>query len=389
MTNYTIKPLKKISILGGNARNKGALLMLENTINILRESGVETFYIFTPYPSQDKKFIEKYKNTNLNVFLVKWDPKNIIISYFYSLIKSKKTKINSSIFCSDLVLDISGISFVENRGLKYLIYNSLTVLIPFNLGKKIIKLPQSFGPLNSKFYKFVSRKCLSKCKVIFSRGLISKKTLDEIGIKNIQITDLGFARNIDASDNKTNVIGIQPSIVVKKYFKKINLDYEIFLSKLIDKLLKLNFKIIVFPQSYSQIESDYTFNDSIIINMLEKKFLSNNSIEFINNDLSLEEIFEIYQKLDICITSRFHGMITSLMSEVPVIVIGWNHKYEEILMDFNLEKFSLDISTKLEYQVLELLDLINKEYTEIKFSIKSKKSNYKKEKEIILSSLME
>jgi polysaccharide pyruvyl transferase WcaK-like protein len=46
------------------------------------------------------------------------------------------------------------------------------------------------------------------------------------------------------------------------------------------------------------------------------------------------------------IGSRYHSLAGALSSQVPVIAMGWSHKYEELLGDFGLEdsKVSADMS---------------------------------------------
>jgi polysaccharide pyruvyl transferase WcaK-like protein len=39
----------------------------------------------------------------------------------------------------------------------------------------------------------------------------------------------------------------------------------------------------------------------------------------------------------VVLTSRFHGMIAALSEARPVVVVGWSHKYAEVLHDFGME----------------------------------------------------
>ena len=47
-------------------------------------------------------------------------------------------------------------------------------------------------------------------------------------------------------------------------------------------------------------------------------------------------------KWDLMVTSRFHGMIAGLSMGVPTLVIGWSHKYGEVLKMFELENLAFD-----------------------------------------------
>ena len=173
-------------------------------------------------------------------------------------------------------------------------------------------------------------------------------------------------------------IGISPSIVVKKYFEEKKLNYENFLIELISSLNQKGYKLTLFPQSYSPNGEKDTFDDSSIINYIASK-INTSDVEIINKDLSLEELSNIYKNLDICITSRFHGMIMAVNNNVYPIVIGWNHKYEEVINDLNLTKSSIRIDKDMSLEVVNNLDkLINNYAKEMKMLVSNREKVSKK-----------
>ena len=46
----------------------------------------------------------------------------------------------------------------------------------------------------------------------------------------------------------------------------------------------------------------------------------------------------------VLVTSRFHAMISGLATSTPTVVVGWSHKYREVLDDFGLSSLGLDSS---------------------------------------------
>jgi len=42
------------------------------------------------------------------------------------------------------------------------------------------------------------------------------------------------------------------------------------------------------------------------------------------------------------IAARYHSVISSLSSCVPVLALSWHHKYKEVLKMFDLEKYCLE-----------------------------------------------
>ena len=181
------------------------------------------FYISVPF--ERDKTIKKLAESHGIIFeLIEWRTINILISYFLSnfLYLKKFTKTNRALLNSEFTLDISGICFVENRGLKYLIYNLICIYLPLNNNTKIVKLPQSFGPINSKSYMKIATKSLEKCFLIFTRGTSSFNLLQNMGVKSTESLDLGLLNlmNESSTSDKKQAIGIVPSIIVKNKYKK-------------------------------------------------------------------------------------------------------------------------------------------------------------------------
>jgi polysaccharide pyruvyl transferase WcaK-like protein len=46
--------------------------------------------------------------------------------------------------------------------------------------------------------------------------------------------------------------------------------------------------------------------------------------------------------MDAALVSRFHAMVGALCMHTPVLVLGWSHKYAEVMQQFELEEWVLD-----------------------------------------------
>ena len=124
----------------------------------------------------------------------------------------------------------------------------ICIYLPSNFNSKIIKLPQSFGPINSKIYRKITSISLNKCSLIFSRGTSSFNILSEMGVKSIESLDLGLLDldDLNTTNSEKGTVGIVPSIIVKINTKIIKIMLLKFMNLLkITKTQTLLFLIIL------------------------------------------------------------------------------------------------------------------------------------------------
>ena len=334
------------TIIGSSASNLGALLMLDETL-INFKNKFHTFYICVPF-KRDKEIIEKLANSHGITFeLIEWNIVNIIGSYLLSnfLYIKKITKINKALLNSKFTLDISGICFVQSRGLKYFIYNLICIYLPSNFNSKIIKLPQSFGPINSKIYRKITSISLNKCSLIFSRGTSSFNILSEMGVKSIESLDLGLLDldDLNTTNSEKGTVGIVPSIIVKNKYKKNNQDYASQIYEFIKNNKNTDF--IIFNHTYSKKFNN--FSDNLLIDEIMGLFNSEVGNLRVKNDIqNLDELKNIYKSLDMIITSRYHSLVLAIKHGVYPLVIGWNQKYNDLLNKFDLNNSIINTNFK-------------------------------------------
>jgi len=61
---------------------------------------------------------------------------------------------------------------------------------------------------------------------------------------------------------------------------------------------------------------------------------------FIDRELSSQTLRYLIGRCDYFVASRFHAMVSSLAMAVPTLVIGWSHKYQEVLEMFQLDEWA-------------------------------------------------
>ena len=294
----------------------------------------------------------------------------------------------------DAVVDLSGISFVDGRGLGLLIYNISIVLPGLFFNKPTYKLSQSLGPFKDVMNRFVSKWLLSKCREVVARGVNTLEHLRNLEInrashypdtsfameipENIILTAKRMINNKIKNKDQIKLVIISPSMVVKNYCKKSGLNLVNELSETIYQLSKKNIHCALLAHStYSGISKN---DDLCVVNEIISNVKLNYNIDLPHFDAKGDPRLAraIIGCADVFLACRFHALIAALSQSVPVLTIGWSHKYFEAASPFDMEKYTINYLDTNKDHLVYLISklLIDKEkYSDkmIKIAIESKK----------------
>jgi colanic acid/amylovoran biosynthesis protein len=388
--------------------NRGSEAMLTTTVHeIKKRKPNTTINIFSYYPRHDKLLLN---DKSINIFSSA--PEYLLFVLFpasiiYKLAKTLKLKplISAtpqairSLGNSNVLIDLAGISFVDGRE-KLLPYNTLSILPAIVIGTPVVKFSQAMGPFQKKINRIISKLILPRCNMIYARGGTSLSHLNQLGINKTKFqlaSDIAFLHTKNCSlttenesyfnsalqDLKANkkkiklLVGISPNAVIYKKHKK---PYLKSLIKLIKYFQNTHHTVLIFPNAtlpFSKLKN----NDLVIIEELKKSFPKTgkkSNIIFIDHCINTGQIKNLIGLCDLTIVSRFHAMIASLSLGVPPIVIGWSHKYAEVMNQFGLENFVLDYKNFNINKIKQLSNQIEKQNRQIKKTIKSQLPRNKK-----------
>lgn len=271
----------------------------------------------------------------------------------------------------DLLLDVSGISFSDGRE-KYLPYNILRIWPALLLGVPVINLAQALGPFKNPLVRLSARLFLPRCARIYARGAVTAEHLRDLGLpadrweraddvaflykpeyslsaENDALIDMLGAR-LDARRAAGDVIvGLVPSSLVLTKVTKTGRDY---LAVLLDVVhdLGAGYHFIVLPNATRQGRETATNNDLWAIAQLKARAAATLTpeelarIDMVDVDVNTAGTRRLIARCDVLLTSRFHGMISALCLGVPPVVVGWSHKYAEVLAEFDLARYAVDFA---------------------------------------------
>ncbi|NLW71525.1 MAG: polysaccharide pyruvyl transferase family protein [Chloroflexi bacterium] len=373
-----IRPL--FSVMGGSVwGNRGAEAMLMTVCHQIWERDPDTcFNVYSIYPGKDKQLVRDPRinfmsGTAMSVALFHFPL--ALLARLFSLVKIKLPlpKALSKLRSSMALLDIGGITFSDGRVLQ-LFYNVLSIWPAMLLGVPVIKLSQALGPFETGINRTISRRLLSKCEIIFSRGQITSSYLDKYfpELHYEEADDIAFLYQNEYSLSNENegkvtalterlkelksegksIIGFVPSVLVLKRSLKKGLNYPGVLLNLVLSSINDNVHYVIYPNGTREGASNLMNNDILAIKAIKKYFEAELSpeqlmkIDWVDFDINTRGVRHITQCCSALVTSRYHAMVAGLALCVPTMVIGWSHKYRETLKRFGAERFAIDFQNE-------------------------------------------
>jgi colanic acid/amylovoran biosynthesis protein len=341
----------RIQIDGTNTENKGAELMLLSVLEQIEERYPDASVLFNSITADPKKI--KTSLAFKRTFLLSYGRYiRAVLSRVglpYSLFSEYHALKNI-----DLVLDASGFRLGDQweHSSQYLdrlesYYNKLK-----RNGTKIILLPQAFGPFHTEMGKRSVEILNQYADLVVARESVSKQYLLEAGGKAEKI--------LQYPDFTINVKGIFPEelkaikghvciIPNKKMITHTELNAERYLSNLVEmisKIQKAGKEIFLLNH-----EAEGDLDICIQISQHFRTPLP------VITGLNAKEIKGVIGASLMVISSRYHGVASSLNQGVPCLATSWSHKYEMLLLDFGLTDQIIDITenTELAWSKIEAL----------------------------------
>ncbi len=258
---------------------------------------------------------------------------------------------------ADVVLDQSGIAFSDGRE-KFLVFN-LAVLTPaFFLGRPIVKCAQALGPFRRRLNRIAARLALPRVSRVVARGTATKAFCDEIGLTNVDVgTDLAFTLGrpdpvvatrrpcVAEADARLQApglaVGIAPSVVVQAQVEAAGGDFVRLMAAEIERHLARGRRVLLVPHSFREDPAKVHNNDGPLVAAIAAR-VDHPELVVVNERLDAEELRHLIGRCDVFVSCRFHAMVSALSMGVPTLVLGWGHKYVEVLERFDQADRSID-----------------------------------------------
>ena len=359
----------RVAIIGAAlSANKGAAAMVESVMARLPDQmGACRFDILTTYPEADASRIP----TGTDAHVVGLQPLRLAFLEFpiaclvfiarrlhvpLVWVRSRGCR---AMLNSRVVVDVAGISFADGRGFAIVVYNALMTGVPLLLGVPTVKAAQALGPFESFPNKWLAPLILRKVHTVCARGARTRKHLDGLGgVHAIDVADLAFSLDeaielpsavMSLVLKEEDFILVMPSAVVRGIFESSGGNYVEAMSNAIRAIHTATGKsVVIAPHSYRAGMPEGRMNDGPVCREVTAACGTGSGVVGLDFDLTAGELRHLVAMSSVMVTSRFHAMISGLATCTPTVVVGWSHKYKEVLDDFGLSEFGLDSQSLLD-----------------------------------------
>lgn len=371
---------KNISLIAATVYgNRGAEAMLCSVIGALHERAPDMhFHVFSYYPEDDRARVSAshvtiHSATPMAVAL-KLFPLALMFGLLRLLFGRSAFRLAPSsiraLVSSAALVDLAGVSFIAGRE-KFLPYNALTLLPAMLVGTPVVKMPQALGPFRGTINRLTAALVLPRCRMIWARGEGTFSNLEKSGFTRMKFergndVAFNFVPSYSLSNERPEaydrvmgelaacraafkgVIGLCPSSVVAVTARRTGVPYESVMVELVEGLVNEGFLVVLFPNATRDESGEKERNNDLPLmrrireNCIAGSPTSAESILSFDMDINTACIKGVIDVLDVALVSRFHAMIGALSQAVPVTVLGWSHKYAEVMALFGLEALVLD-----------------------------------------------
>ena len=350
----------KIFLTGVETNNKGAELMLYAILQeIERKFPGSTIFIEKERIPQGISYLE----TAIEIVLVENKVKSFFNKYHINGILRrlgmKEYLRLPNIPRFDYLIDGSGLAFTDSMVDEYTdIYWTQIIDLANKYNAKKIFLPQGFGPFNKQRTKRIVSNIINNANLIFARDVVSLGYLKEFinsGINNIKLspdfTSLVKGHLPTEYEHLKGCVCIIPNSQMVNKGEVSENEYLTFISSVVAELEKYGKKLVILNHQGK--------DDLILIDKIKEELSTPAEIITGQNALITKGIISSSY---LVVTSRFHGLASSLNSGVPCLSTSWNHKYKCLLDDYNIENSLLSVKDlKHDIQLI-------KKYMEVDFN---------------------
>jgi polysaccharide pyruvyl transferase WcaK-like protein len=281
----------------------------------------------------------------------------------------RKKIIDSNLFLktmnnADFIGDIrGGDSFSDIYGLTILAIGSMPAVVALLLGKKLVLLPQTYGPYSTTLGKYIARYILKRAHRIISRDRAGILFLNDL-MKKDRIKEIIFCPDVAfmldpikpeqtcinpplPSAKRVPLIGLNVSglMYIEEYQKNnslgLKIDYRKFAQKTALTVLDTTeAHILLVPHTFSPPMASDPDACMDVIKTLPDKY--KDRVHLVSKEYDQSEIKAIIGSCDFFVGSRMHACIAALSQGIPTVGVAYSKKFAGVFESVRMADVVVD-----------------------------------------------
>ncbi len=264
----------------------------------------------------------------------------------YGVTEPSAIRILEELRTSNLYIDAVGIAFADNlsrTGVKGLCAGKPLIRAAAMFGVKAVHYTASYGPMFNRWSRITARRVLGKhCSLVYCREIKSKDLLLDCGVnkhKLLVAPDTGLLMpyepiSIEGRDNSSPLIGISVSSQIMRHWKASQPYLDIIAQVCDNAIRQWKAQVLLIPNEISPNGKGYA-DCSVAKDIMKRLESKTSALIFPAERYDGPQLKSAISQCDLLIASRYHSIVAAMSTGVPTVVVGWHHKYEELLSKFN------------------------------------------------------
>lgn len=272
---------------------------------------------------------------------------------------------------ADLIVPVGGGYIRSRKGLMHRFNIPLLLhplLLGYLLGKPTVLYAQSVGPFQNKFEEILAAFVLKRMTLIMLREDTSVRLLASIGVRRnvTRAVDSGFLHSSRKKVAIRKAYRIPPTallvgVTVRDWLEgEAQQRYERAVAQTLDNVIETSHAHVVFIPQVTATKGD---DDRVVSQRVRDLMQHTTATTLVEDSPDHHRIKALYDNLDILLGTRFHSVIFSLTSYVPVLAIEYEHKTSGIMRDLGLEEWVIKIEDATAPRLTALLQKLVQEQT--------------------------
>ena len=288
-----------------------------------------------------------------------------------------------AVLSHDVLIDLSGISFTDERALSGLVINVLWLLPALATGLPFVKAAQAMGPFRRPLARWVSRQVLARAAALVARGSESaahvRALLPRHAVEHLD--DLAFlmppalSAEVSAAltalglDAARDYCVLAPSYAVYAMADAEQRQRYVALFAELARHGRDAFGLDVLLLPHERAHGGGV--DDLMVCELVRMGVEGAAPTVLREEVSAPLLKGLVAGAQFALGSRFHFMVAAMGSGVPGIAIGWSHKYREMMASFAQGDRAIDYRAATLTEVRAAVDTLWQQRAAIRATLRS------------------